>query len=373
MNTVEYASVAGQMEQMLRGYFVAQALFVAARLGIADLLAQGERTAGALAGATGVDADALHRMLRALASEGIFEEIPAAGGTGETGRGESRFGLTPLGHLLRSDVEGSMRPAALIAGETQYKVWAVFKDAIKHGSGNAEAPGSGRATGFERIFRKPLFEFLAEHPDIYSVFNAAMSQRVRLMREALLEVCTLRAGETAVDIGGGLGSVIAALLEKYPHARGILFDTRRVIDQAKEILQSSPVAARLAFVAGDFLLDAKNPANADSSPAGDKPGAAVPHGDVMILASVLHMVQDATALHILKNCRLSLAAGGRLYVVETLLRPPNEPDAAKWQDLNMMLMVGGRERTFDEYANLLRQAGFSQVERRAEIVVARRS
>jgi trans-aconitate methyltransferase len=326
---------AEQLSGLLRGYFVSQAIYVAARLSIADLLARADGLVSVeeLAAATGSHPEALYRMLRALAGEGIFQEHP-----------NRYFGLTPVGEMLRSDVPGSMRPAALLAGETQYKVWALFKDGIKHGT-----------PGFDRIFRQPLFPFLDEHPDIHALFNDAMTQQVVRSTGALLAACEVSSGETVVDVGGGLGCMVRAVLKKYPQALGVLFDSEKVIAEARETVGGEEVLPRLTLVAGDFFKS-------------------VPRGDVMILGSIVHMFLDAEALRILKNCRASLAPKGRIYLVEKIVTAPNASDAAKWYDLNMLLMTGGRERTFEEFAGLLRDAGFGDISQAGEgIVVARAS
>jgi ubiquinone/menaquinone biosynthesis C-methylase UbiE len=322
-----------KIAELLRGYFVSQALYVAAKLQLADRVAQApnrEVSIEDLARETATDPDSLYRLLRALAAEGIFEERP-----------ERRFALNAMAAAIRSDGPGSTHAAALLAGETQYKVWTQLKDTLRPG-----AP-----TGFERIFRQPLFDFLADHPEAYAVFNAAMDQRVRSSQKDVIESCQVRPGDHIIDIGGGLGRVVTALLEKYPESRGTLLETAPVIAEAQTLLAHNPVRERLAFFTGNCLQ-------------------ALPPGDVMILITVLHMFQDRDALRILQNCRASLAPNGRLYIAEALLRPANESDPAKWQDLNMLLMTGGRERTFEEFAALLRTAGFTHITRKADILEA---
>ncbi|HEY4329643.1 MAG TPA: methyltransferase [Phycisphaerae bacterium] len=337
----DLAGATERVAEMLRGYYVSQALYSAARLGIADLLAKMPGMEGGveeLATATGTQGDSLYRLMRALASEGVFEEV--------AGAGERKFKLNAMADVLRSDAIGTMRPAALLAGETQYKVWTLLKETLKPGAVN----------GFERVFRTGLFEFLAEHPDLYANFNAVMASRVAEIREALIGACEVNAGDVIVDVGGGLGSVVAGLLEKHQGARGILLETAGVIAEAEEELAENPVKERMRFVAGDFLHG-------------------VPEGNVMILVTVLHMFQDDKALKILRHCRGALAGKaiggtvGRIYIAEGLLKGPNEKDTGKWQDLNMMMMTGGRERTFEEYAGLLGEAGFVKVERKGELVV----
>jgi hypothetical protein len=313
---------ANYLSTLLRGYYVTQALFATTRLGIADLIGRAGGPVGVeeLADATGSHVEALYRVMRALAGEGIFEELP--------GR---RFGLTGPSELLRAEAPGSMRAATLVAGETQYKVWGLLKDSVKHGT-----------PAFERVFRKPVFAFFAEHPDLYAVFNEAMTQKMERTKAALLGACEVRPGDTVVDVGGGLGTFVIALLEKHAGASGVLFDAEGVIAEAREKLAAHPLVAagRLSLAEGDFLQG-------------------VPAGDVMVLGSVVHMFLDDGARQLLKNCRSKLRAGGRIYLVEKLIGEANMPDAAKWDDLNMLVMTGGRERTLEEYAGLLREAGFS--------------
>jgi hypothetical protein len=329
----ERSDAAARVEELLRGYFVSQGIYVAAKLGLADLLARGAGGAGVdeLARETATDAGGLYRLLRALASEGVFAELPG-----------QRFVLNEMGAVLCRDAAGSQHHAALLAGETQYKVWTQLKETLRPG-----AP-----TGFERIFRVPLFSFLAEHPEAYAVFNAAMEQRVKSATAALLAACEVRAGDVIVDVGGGTGSVLRALLEKHAGARGTLLETVAVVEEARRMFADSAVGERVTLVAGDCL-------------------ESVPAGEVMILVTVLHMFQDAPALRIVRNCRAALSAGGRLYIAEALLRGPNEKDAGKWQDVNMMLMTGGRERTFEEYGGLLQEAGLGVVKQIGPIIEAR--
>jgi hypothetical protein len=323
-----------QLGDMLRGYFLAQALHVAARLGVADLLARDAASPGvgvdALARATGVHEDSLYRMLRALSSEGVFEELP-----------QRRFRLNDMGELLRSDVAGSMRPAALLAGETQYKVWTAFKETVKSGS-----------PAFDRIFRQSLFPFLEGHPDVAALFQQVMSQHMAHVREQLLAACEARAGETIVDVGGGTGDSLVALLERHAEARGVLFEQASVVAGARDRWKDHAVARRIEWMAGDFLK------------------GGLPRGQVMVLSWIVHMFQDDEAERILRNCRAAIAVGGRIYLAEQIVKDPNVPDAAKWDDLNMMVMTGGRERTLQEFRGLLEAAGFTAVRQAAEGIVA---
>jgi SAM-dependent methyltransferase len=326
---------ADHLTSLLRGYFITQALFVTTRLSIPDHLARadGPLSVEDLATATGSHVEALYRVLRALAGEGIYEERP-----------DRRFALTPLSTLLRADVPGSMRAATLMAGETQYKVFSLLKDSVKYGT-----------PAFERVFRKPVFPFLADHPDIYANFNEAMTNKMERTKPALLAACDVRPGDTIVDVGGGLGTFLLALLDKHPAARGILFDGESVIAEARVKLapHSAMTANRLTLSAGDFLH-------------------AVPAGDVMILGSVVHMFLDDGARQLLKNCRAGLRPGGRLYIIDKLVGPPNARDGAKWDDLNMLVMTGGRERTFEEFATLLREACFTEAKRAGDNLVEAR-
>jgi hypothetical protein len=304
---------------MLRGYFITQGLYVAVRLGLPDLLAAGDRSCDDLAAKSGVSADALYRLMRALAGEGVFFEL-----------GERRFRLAEMGAMLRTDAAGGMRDSTLIAGDAQYKVWSIFREAVKSGT-----------PGFDRIFRQPLFEFLEGHQEIHETFDGSMARISRWAREAVLEFCAFHDGETVVDVGGGTGSLLAGVLERYAGVRGILLDLPVVAERARKVFAGSALLDRLEFVGGDFRR-------------------LIPPGEVIILSSILHMLEDDAALALLRRCSASLRSQGRIIIVEQVLGEPNARDPSKWNDLNMLVMTGGRERTFAEYADLLKKAEFDE-------------
>ena len=260
-----------------------------------------------------MNADALHRMLRG-----------AGGGAGRDGNGAGGFVLAELGRTLQSDIAGSMRPAALLAGQAQYKVWAIFQEVIKNGT-----------PGFERVFRKPLFEFLNAHAEIHELFDQTMTNNMQWARDAVLHHCTFEEEEIVVDVGGGWG-VCWRADGKISGDEGGAAGNERDRRACAAILPAS-----IEVVAGIF-------------------GYSIPRADTIILSCILHMQGDAEAVEMLRKCAGALSAGGRVLIVEQVLREPNVRDAGKWSDLNMLVMTGGRERTFAEYEELLGAAGFAK-------------
>ena len=304
--------------RMLTGYWVSKALNVAAELGIADLLRDGPRTSDELADRCGVHPQALYRLLRALASVGVFTE-------GEKGR----FGLTPAADLLRSDVPGSMRALARMYGSEQYRAWGDLLESIRTGE-----------PAFDRLFGTGYFEYLAHDPEANAVFNDAMTGWTAQLAESVVTAYDFDGSGVLVDVGGGHGMLLATVLRAHPAMRGILFDLPHVAATAKPLLEEAGVAARCEAVGGDFF---------DSVPAG---------GTYYLLAQILHDWDDERCRVILDNCRRAMLADGRLLIVEQVLPPANDPSLGKWLDLHMLVLLTGRERSHAEYAALLDSAGF---------------
>jgi len=307
--------------QMMTGYWPAQALYVAAKLGVADLLADGPTSCADLAAATHTDAPSLHRMLRALASVDVFTET--APGT---------FALTPLADLLRTAVPGSMHALAITYNEEQYRAWGELLHSVKTGG-----------IAFEHLYGMPAFEYFAQHPEADRVFNDAMVGWSNQVAGAVADTYDFAPFRTVVDVGGGYGTLLAAILRNNPDARGILFDQPHVIAGADGLLTAAGVADRCAMVGGDFF-------------------AAVPEGgDAYVLAQILHDWDDDRCMTILRQCRRAIPSHGKLLVVELVLPPGEEPFFGKWLDLHMLVMVGGRERTAAEYGTLFQATGFQLV------------
>ena len=301
---------------MIVGSWVTQAIYVAAEIGIADLLANGPRTADELAGGTQTHGASLHRVLRALASIGIFDEDA-----------EGRFYLTPMGELLGSDAPNSKRSLARMAGSEFYRSWGGLLSSVETGG-----------AAFDKVFGKPFFQYMNMNPDRWRIYDSAMTGVHDSETIPVLDAYDFMPLKTLVDVGGGNGLALAAILRRHPDMRGILFDLPAVAERAQELVASSGVSDRCRFVGGDFF---------ESVPAS---------GDAYLLRHVLHDWDDDEAVAILKNCRDAMRPGGRVLVVETVIPSGNEPCFGKWLDL-MMLVVGGRERTKEQYEKLFSATG----------------
>ena len=304
--------------QMMTGYWVSQALHVAAKLGIADLLADGPVDCEDLAAATDTHAPSLQRVLRALASVGVFTEVSPGS-----------FALTPLAELLRTETPGSMRALAIMYAEEQYRAWGELLHSVRTGE-----------MAFDHQFGMGYFEYLAQHPEADRVFNEAMTGWTHQLVGAVVDTYDFSPFKTIVDVGGGYGSLLAAILRSNPGTRGILFDLPHVIARAEEQLVAAGVADRCTFVGGDFF-------------------AAVPTGgDAYVLSQILHDWDDKRCVAILGQCRRAMPDHGKLLVVELVLPEGDEPFLGKWLDLHMLVLLGSRERTAAEYDTLFRAAGF---------------
>ena len=308
------------MLQMLTGYWISQALYVAAKLGIADLVAAGTTSAQVLAEQTGVDETALHRLMRALASVGVFTEA-----------GPGSYALTPLADLLRTGTPRSMHAMAIMYNEEQYRTWGDLLHSVRTGQ-----------PAFEHLYGMPVFEYFETHPEVDAIFNEAMAGLTAQTTEALLDAYDFAPFSTIVDVGGGYGNILAAILRRHPSASGVLFDQPHVVAAAGPHLAAAEVADRCRTVGGDFFVD--------ELPAG---------GDAYVLAAILHDWDEARCLTILRQVRQSMPDHGKLLVIELVLTPGDAPDVGKWVDLHMLVMAGGRERTAAGYEALLGQAGFT--------------
>lgn len=304
------------MFQLITGYWISKSIYAAAKLGIADLLKDGSQSCEQLAQATGVNTRSVYRLLRALASVGIFaEEKPGY------------FALSPLGECLQTDCSGSMRSVAIALVEEQFQAWGDFLYSIETGK-----------TAFDHVYGMPIFQYYREHPEQFKIFDAAMSETHGIKDRAVLASYDFSATRTLVDIGGGKGGFIATILKAYPHLQGILFDLPRVIAEVQPF--AGELGDRLHRASGDFFA---------SVPIG---------GDVYILKRIIHDWDDEQALIILKNCRKAIAQNGKLLLVESVIPVGNQPCPAKWLDLHMLAITGGMERTEAEYCHLLAAAGF---------------
>jgi len=306
------------MNRMLTGYWTTQALYVAAKLGIADLLTDGPRSADEIAKATGTHAPSLYRLLRALASLGVFAD---------DGRG--RFILTPLANCLRSDVPGSQRALAIMCGEEHYKAWGELLYSVKTGK-----------IAFDKVYGMPVFEFLSQNIEQAKVFDAAMVGVHGRETEAMTDAYDFSGIGVLADIGGGNASLLITVLKKYPALQGILYDLPGVAERAKANIQAVGLTDRCRVMGGNFF---------ESVPAG---------ADAYLMRHIIHDWDDEKAMTILRNVHQAIGKDGRLLVVEGVIPPGNDPCFGKLLDLTMLTIPGGKERTAEEYRLLFRTGGF---------------
>ncbi|TAJ83572.1 methyltransferase [bacterium] len=308
------------MIRLITGFWVSRAIYIAAKLGIADLLKEESRKMGELAKATGSHGPSLYRVLRTLASVGIFAEDE-----------QGRFALTPLGATLRTDVSGSLRAWVNVQlGEEHYRAWGDPMHTVQTGE-----------SAFDHVFGMGVWQYRAQNPEHAKIFDEAMANLTGMYNTAVLSSYPFSRFDKVVDVGGGDGGLLIAILEANPRVNGVLFDLPHVAEKAKKRITNAGLAERCQVVAGDAF---------SSVPDG---------GDAYILSRVIHDWDDARSIAILKNCHRAIVATGRLLLVEGVVRSGNEPDISKFFDLNMMVLSGGRERTAAEYQALLEAAGFT--------------
>jgi O-methyltransferase domain/Dimerisation domain len=309
---------------LITGYMPARVVHTAAQLGICDLLAEGPKTAEALAQATNTSTAPLLRLLRALASLGLLEDL-----------GHDGFALTALGSQLRSNVPGSMRNFALMfGGERAWRSWAELLHCVKTGE-----------SGTHRVYGMGSFEYLAANPDQAVIFNEAMAENTWRVTQALISAYDFSQYRKIIDVGGGNGALLGAIIAANPNVRGMVFDLPRGNAEALQKLADAGVAANCEVVAGDFFRS-------------------VPEGaDAYILKFIIHDWNDEQSLAILKNCHKAMHRASKLLLLERVMpekmraTPVNQRMAMI--DMNMLAMPGGQERTEEEYRNLLAQAGLS--------------
>jgi len=307
------------MFRLIIGRWVSHMIYVAAKLELADRLKDGPRTVEELATAVEVQGPALYRLLRALASVGVFAETK-----------DKRFKLTPLAATLQKGVHGSLHAAALIFGE---KYQEDARAQLLHGLKTGETP-------FLKAHGVPPFEYLEKHPEDMKVFGEAMTSVSSMENPAIAGAYKFSGIRTLVDVGGGNGSLLSTILKANPKLRGVLFDQPSVITRAKQDrhVTAKGIVERCAFESGDFF-------------------AAVPKGcDAYIMKRVLHDWDDEQCAKILANCRAAMREKGRVLVAESVILPGNDTDRGKLLDMQMLVM-GGRERTKQEFASVFRAAG----------------
>ena len=308
-----------QLIQMGTGYWVSGVVYAAAKLGLADQLATGPKSAAELAGVMTLHATSLHRLMRTLASLGILTE-----------RDEQRFALTRLGEALKTGAPGSAR-STLIAfcGPWFTRGWSEILYSLETGK-----------TGFEKAFGMPVFEYLAQHPEEASYFSEAMVGFHGAEPPAVAAAYDFSGFKTVVDVGGATGNMLAAILSSHAGTRGVLFDRPHVVRDAPALLKARGVEERVTIEPGDFF---------ETVPAG---------GDVYVLSHIIHDWNEDQCLTILGHCRKVIKPDGRLLIVEMVLPAGDTPHPGKMLDMVMLVMPGGQERTEAEYASLLGKSGF---------------
>lgn len=308
-----------QLIQMGVAFWGSRVVYTAARLGIADFLAEGSKSAAQLAASIQADAPSLHRLMRAMASMGILQSMP-----------NQIFALTLLGEALRTNAPGAARASLLTFGSP----WS------QSASNQLEYSVQTGKTGFERVHGMPFFDYLAQHPDDASLFSETMVGLNFEDPPAVAEAYDFSTFEKVVDIGGATGNMLAAILTRHNRLHGVLFDRPHVVGQAPALLEKAGVSDRIVIKAGDFF-------------------SAVPGGgDAYILSHIIHDWREDLCLAILDNIRKAMRPDGRLLIVEMVLPADGTPHPGTLLDMVMLALTGGQERTEDEYRALLTKAGF---------------
>ena len=305
------------LDRMIEGYQDTQFVALAARLGIADLLDDGPLTSDQLADATGSDPDALYRVLRVLAVRGVFAELP-----------ERRFAITPLSDLLRTQHPASRREVAVFDAGPWYRAYGALAHTVATGE-----------NAFRHVHGVSLFEYLADHPDEGRMFDRRMTNFSSAEIPLIVEAYDFSGARTVVDVGGGEGRLLTAILGAHPALRGVIFDQPHVVAGAEQGLRDGGVADRCTIVGGDFF---------QSVPAG---------ADLYLLKWIIHDWEDDDAVKILSNCARAMDPAGRVVLAEIVIGAANSGDDGPLLDVHMMVLPGGRERTEAEFAQLFAAAG----------------
>ena len=308
-----------QLVEMVFSFWPPRLLYVAAKLRIADRLAAGAKSAATLAEETGVHAPSLYRLLRTLASLGVFTEQPG-----------QRFALTPLGEALRSDAPGAAHATVLTLGsDFIWQALEQFPYSIETGK-----------TGFEKALGEPIFDWLAKRPEEAALFSETMIGVHGMEPAAVAEAYDFGDLKTIVDVGGGSGNLLTTILQKHPRAHGILFDLPHVVEHARPLIDSRALKDRLTVETGSFF---------ERVPSG---------GAAYLLSHIIHDWSEDLCLTILGNCRKAMGAEAKLLIIEMVLPAGDAPHPGKMLDMMMLVGPGGQERSEEEYRDLLAKAGF---------------
>ncbi|GIH03041.1 methyltransferase [Rhizocola hellebori] len=303
---------------LINGYRVSQAVYVAARLGLADHLADEPMTIAGLASTVGCDGPALRRLVRGLVAVEVLAELD-----------DGRIALAPLGQQLRSDAPGKLGDwAGFVGRPSTWQAWGALEHSVRTGQ-----------NAFVSVHGRDVWQFRAEDPAEGQIFDAAMTAIANNIVEAMLAAYDFSGIGSVADIGGGHGALLAALLTRYPAMKGILFDQPHVVAGAAEPVRLAGVADRCEIVGGDFF-------------------AAVPSNvDAYLVKSVVHDWPDEQAIAILRSCRAAMKPSSKILLIERVISGPPYLLSSVMSDLNMLVGPGGQERSEDEYARLLIAAG----------------
>jgi hypothetical protein len=304
--------------QLLAQPWKPRAIHVAARLHLAEALADGPCTVAELAGVSGTHAPSLYRLLRALAHIGIFTELDGL-----------RFANSQLSHLLRPDVPGSMYVLAMTASDWSWHAWGELLHSVQ----------TGRPS-FDKVYGVPIWRYFKEcDPESGTLFNKVLADFSVTANASIAQAVDLSGVRTVVDVGGGHGGLLTTLLTTYSSIeKGILFDLPHVIDEAGAVLKSA-WNARVRLESGDFFTDV--PARADA----------------YVMKWILHDWDDAACVQLLTICRRAMPSGGRVLAAELVIDPSHSDEGAYILDLQMLVHFTGRERTAAEFRKLYNAAG----------------
>ncbi len=307
-----------QLTRMIAGAALSRAICTIGELGVSDHIESGApQPVKTLARLTGTHERSLYRLLRFTAGYGIFREID-----------DRKFAQTPLSAALRTDANGTFRPAA----QMFHRVFAAW-DGLDHSVRTGES-------GFRKVYGKAMFDYIGQHPDMAPLFDAGMTAFHGHETEAMLEAYDFSDIKTLADIGGGNGTLLAAVLGRYPQLQGILFDLGHVVDRARSGMLTLGLDQRCSVIEGNFF---------ESVPSG---------ADAYLMRHIIHDWTDEQSVEILNNCRRVIPMHGRVLLVEFTVPSANQASLGKDADMMMLTYPGGMERTDEEYKALFEQSGF---------------
>ena len=310
---------AALMFQIISGFWISRAVCIIAQLGLPDLLKTGPQKADELATKTGTDTPSLFRVLRALASVGVLEQDS-----------EGRFANTPVSETLITDTPGTLRWFTISElGQEHYPAWGNLMHSVRTGE-----------IAFDNFFGTDVWSYFQAHPEEAALFNDSMSGMTAQANEAITALYDFSPFKKIVDVGGGHGALLTAILNSNSNATGIIFDSAQVIPGAKLRIESNGLSHRCETVSGDFFE------------------AVPPGGDAYLLKWIIHDWDDEKSIRILKNIRKEIPLNGKLILVDCVVPDTTEPHFSKFIDLNMLVMTGGKERTEKEFADLFAKSGF---------------